>query len=167
MNKAQPDELFTCVPVGHLHSPEGGIALDPDEQVRTSVSLVFAKFVELGSLTKTHEYLVANGIQLGLRVYQRARQRPMDLATAAAEYALRNAASPTLYQGLWPMPVHPTRKSVGQPKSGRRNAAPEEWICLLKGKAPAYISWEQYERNGRQRPRTRVEEGDGSRLHAT
>src|SRR4051795_844057 len=70
LNKARRGELFTCVPVGYVRSPDGGIALDPDEQVRSAVSLVFAEFAELGSLTKAHAYFAANDIQLGLRVYK-------------------------------------------------------------------------------------------------
>ncbi len=60
LNKARRGELFTCVPVGYVRSPDGGIAMDPDEQVRSVVSLVFAKFAELGSLTKAHAYFAAN-----------------------------------------------------------------------------------------------------------
>ena len=50
--KARRGELLTCVPIGYVRSPDGGIAMDPDEQVRSVVSLVFDKFVELGSLTR-------------------------------------------------------------------------------------------------------------------
>src|SRR4051795_2496834 len=70
LNKARRGELFTCVPVGYVRSPDGGIALDPDEQVRSVVALVFAKYAELGSLTKAQADFVANDIQLGSRVYK-------------------------------------------------------------------------------------------------
>src|SRR5262245_63245895 len=43
LNKARRGELFSCVPVGYVRSADGGIALDPDEQVRSVVALVFAK----------------------------------------------------------------------------------------------------------------------------
>src|SRR6185436_249844 len=46
-------------------------------------------------------------------------------------------------------PFDPTRRVAGKPKSGRRNAPPEEWVCLLQDTVPAYISWEQYEANRR------------------
>ena len=46
-------------------------------------------------------------------------------------------------------PFDPTRRTPGNPKSGRRNVPREDWICLLKDKVPAYISWEQFEQNGR------------------
>lgn len=151
LNKARRGELFTCVPVGYVRSPDGGIAPDPDEQVRSVVSLVFAKFAELGSLTKTHAYLVANNIQFGLRVYKgpgKGRlvwQRPR----RSSLYAMLHHP---FYAGAYTYgrsPFDPTRRVPNKPKSGRRNAPPEEWVCLLKDKVPAYITWDQYEENQR------------------
>lgn len=151
LNKARRGELFTCVPRGYVRSPDGGVALDPDEQVRSVVALVFAKFAELGSLTKVHAYLVAHNIQLGLRVYKGpgkgrlAWQRPR-------RSALYEMLRHPFYAGAYAYgrsPLDPTRRVPGKPKSGRRNAPPEEWICLLKDAVPAYITWEQHEENRR------------------
>jgi hypothetical protein len=151
LNKARRGELFTCVPVGYVRSPETGIALDPDEQVRSFVSLVFAKFVELGSLTKTHAYFVANNIQMGLRVHKgpgKGRlvwQRPR-------RSGLYEMLRHPFYAGAYAFgrcPFDPMRRTPGKRNSGRWNAPPEEWVCLLKDKVPAYISWEQYEENRR------------------
>lgn len=151
LNKARRGELFTCVPIGYVRSPDGGIALDPDEQVRSVVALVFAKYAELGSLTQTHRYLLTNNIQLGLRVYkgpgkgQLVWQRPR-------RSALYGMLRHPFYAGAYAYgrcPFDPTRRAVGKPKSGRYSAPPEEWVCLLKDKVPAYISWEQYEENRR------------------
>jgi hypothetical protein len=150
LNKARRGELFTCVPVGYVRSPEGGIALDPDEQVRSVVSLVFAQFAELGSLTKTHAYFVANNIQIGLRVYKgRAR---VAWCGDAATHALYEMLRHPIYAGAYAFgrcPFDPARRTPGKPKSGRRNIPRDDWICLLKDKVPAYISWEQFEQNGR------------------
>jgi DNA invertase Pin-like site-specific DNA recombinase len=151
LNKARRGELFTCVPVGYVRTPEGGIALDPDEQVRSVVALVFAKYAELGSLTKTHAFFVANGLQLGLRVYkgpdkgQLVWQRPR-------RSTLYEMLRHPFYAGAYAYgrcPVDATRRTAGKPKAGRRNAPPEEWVCLLHDKVPAYISWDQYEANRR------------------
>lgn len=149
LNKARRGELFTCVPVGYVRSPDGGIARDPDEQVCAVVSLVFTKFAELGSLTKTHAYFVANNIQIGLRVYKgpgKGRlvwQRPR----RSSLYAMLHHP---FYAGAYMYgrsPLDPTRRAPNKPKSGRRIAPPEEWVCLLKDKVPAYITWDQYEQN--------------------
>ena len=80
LNKARRGELFTCVPVGYVRSPDGGIVLDPDEQVRSVVSLVFATFTELGSLTKTHTYhlLATANIRKLAAALRRFAVRPLD-----------------------------------------------------------------------------------------
>src|SRR3954466_11240458 len=69
LNKARRGELFTCVPTGYVRAG-GGIALDPDEQVRDVIRLVFAQFEELGSVPKVNAYFVAHQIELGVRVYK-------------------------------------------------------------------------------------------------
>jgi DNA invertase Pin-like site-specific DNA recombinase len=151
LNKARRGELFTCVPIGYVRSADGGIALDPDEQVRSVVDLVFAKFAELGSLTRTHAFFVAHGIRLGVRVYKgpdKGRlvwQRPR-------RSTLYEMLRHPFYAGAYAYgrcPLDPARRSAAKPKGGRRTAPPEEWVCLLRDKVPAYISWEQYEDNRR------------------
>ncbi|OWK39356.1 recombinase family protein [Fimbriiglobus ruber] len=163
LNKARRGELFTCVPIGYVRSPDDGIARDPDEQVRSVVSLVFATFAELGSLTKTHAYFVANNIPLGLRVYQgpgKGRlvgQRPR---RSTLYGMLRHPISAGAY-AFGRCPFDPQRRIAGKPKSGRRVAPPEDWVCWLKDKVPADISWEQYEENGRRL--TANDRGPGSK----
>lgn len=150
LNKARRGELFTCVPIGYIRTPDGGIALDPDEQVRSVVSLVFAKYTELGSLTKVHAFFVTHGIQLGMRVYkgpgkgQLVWQRPR-------RSTLYEMLRHPFYAGAYAYgrcPLDPIRRAAGG-KVSRRNAPPEEWICLLRDKVPSYISWDQYKENRR------------------
>jgi DNA invertase Pin-like site-specific DNA recombinase len=49
LHKAQRGDLILTVPCGYLKLPSGEVILDPDEQVRATVQLVFDKFTELGS----------------------------------------------------------------------------------------------------------------------
>jgi DNA invertase Pin-like site-specific DNA recombinase len=151
LNKARRGELFTCVPVGYVRPPEGGIAMDPDEQVRSVVSLVFAKFAELGSLTKTHAYFAANDIRLGFRVYKGPGKGRLEWRRPRRS-ALYEMLRHPIYAGAYAYgrsPFDPARRVAGKPKSGRWNAPLEEWVCLLRDAVPAYISWEQYEANRR------------------
>jgi len=151
VNEAKRGELFTCVPRGYVRAPDGGIALDPDEQVRSVGALVFATFAELGSLTKVHAYPVAHNIQLGLRVHKgpgKGRSVWPRPRRSAPHEMLRHPFCAGAY-AYGRSPLDPTRRMPGKPKSGRRNAPPEEGICLLKDTVPAYIPWEQYEGNRR------------------
>ena len=150
LNKARRGELFTCVPIGYVRSAEHGIALDPDEQVRSVVALIFAKYAELGSLTKVHVYLVANNIELGIRVYKGPGKGRL-FWKRPRRSLLYTMLSHPFYAGAYVYgrsPLDPRRRLPNKPKSGRYNAPREEWI-LLQDKVPAYISWAQYEENRR------------------
>jgi Recombinase/Recombinase zinc beta ribbon domain len=151
LNKARRGELFTCVPIGYVRSADGGIAADPDEQVRSVVEMVFDKFAELGPVTKVHSYLVAHGIRVGMRAY-RGPGRGKLVWRPARRSTLYELLKHPAYAGAYVYgrcPSDPTRRVAGRPKSGRHTVAPEEWTCLLKDRIPAYITWEQYEANRR------------------
>jgi DNA invertase Pin-like site-specific DNA recombinase len=47
LHKAERGELILTVPCGYLKLPHGEVVLDPDEQVRATVQLIFDKFGEL------------------------------------------------------------------------------------------------------------------------
>jgi DNA invertase Pin-like site-specific DNA recombinase len=47
--KARRGEYYGYIPVGYVHLGDGNLEKDPDEQVRRSIELVFAKFREVGS----------------------------------------------------------------------------------------------------------------------
>src|SRR5450755_315462 len=68
LHKAQRGELFSHLPPGYVRA-EGGdaIELDPDEQVRGVIRLIFDKFDELGSAHATFRYLLRQGIRVGIR----------------------------------------------------------------------------------------------------
>ena len=57
LHKAERGELILTVPCGYLKLPHGEVILDPDEQVRATVQLIFDKFAELGSFGKVYRYL--------------------------------------------------------------------------------------------------------------
>jgi hypothetical protein len=95
------------------------------------------------------DYLVTRGIRLGMREHR---------GPARGQLVWRPARRCTLYEMLrhpayaWAYVYgrhtnDPSRRVAGRSKTGRRAAAPGEWVCLLKGRIPAYITWEQYESN--------------------
>ncbi|MBA4182126.1 MAG: recombinase family protein, partial [Anaerolinea sp.] len=158
LNKARRGEAFGFVPIGYVRTPDGGVGLDPDEQARAAVRLVFEKVAELGSARRACAFLVANDIQLGVRSYR---------GPDKGSLTWRRPLLSTIYDML----RHPfyagayvygrcvvDRVGRGAGKPGRRKARPDEWVCLLKDRVPAYITWEQYEEN-----RRRMAENDKGR----
>ena len=65
LHKAQRGALFHAAPIGYIKTAAGQLELDPDEQVRAVVQLVFEKFAELGSLGALGRYLLQHGIRMG------------------------------------------------------------------------------------------------------
>jgi len=146
LNKAQRGELFHKLPFGYVKLTTGEVVLDPDEQARAVVQLLFDKFKELGTLYGLFRYLVRNKIRLGMRI-QNGPQR--------GELVWRRPALPTLnqvlhnpiYAGAYAYgrrPSSPRRSSTGQAQPGGRWLPPSQWTVLLRDRLPAYITWDQY-----------------------
>src|SRR3954467_5534367 len=66
-NKARRGELFNHAPIGFVRLPGAGMELEPDEQARDVVRLVFDKFHELGTVSSLLRYLVRNRVLLPVR----------------------------------------------------------------------------------------------------
>ncbi len=55
----------------------------------------------------------------------------------------------------------PSRRIPGKPNSGRRLVARDEWQVLIQDRLPAYISWEQWEKNQRRLKENSTKYGPG------
>ena len=95
--KAERGELAVPLPIGYVRRPSGEVVLDPDEQARHVVRLVFSTFRRLGTLNGVLRYLVGPAgpaagpgalrpVEGGARV---AAPDPGDAADHAAQPGLR------------------------------------------------------------------------------
>src|SRR5258708_35057872 len=69
LHKAQRGALFHNVPTGYVKLSTEQVEMDPDEQVRDVIRLIFDKYDELGTVLGVFRYLVRNEIRLGIRPY--------------------------------------------------------------------------------------------------
>jgi DNA invertase Pin-like site-specific DNA recombinase len=147
--KARRGELAVPLATGYARRPSGEVVLDPDEQVRAVVRLVFDLFERLGTIGAVLGFLADNRIQLGVRVREGpgrgelAWRRPSRVTIANM---LRNPA----YAGVYVYgrsTLDPRRRRPGRPFTGRVRLGRDDWLVFLPGVLPAYISIEQYERN--------------------
>jgi len=151
--KAGRGELVIGLPRGYVLRPSGEVALDPDEQVRSIIRLVFDVFERRRSIRGVLVYLVDHDIQLPDRVRSgpskgEVRWNRPNQATLGD--MLRHPA----YAGAY---VYGRRRMErrgqlpGKPHSGRRFIrAPEQWAVLHRDRWPAYIDWDTYARNQEQ-----------------
>jgi DNA invertase Pin-like site-specific DNA recombinase len=146
--KARRGQLAVRLPIGYLRRPSGEVVLDPDEQVRSVVRLVFDLFDRLGTVNGVLCYLADHHIQLGVRLYDGPERgdlvwrRP---SRAGVQNMLRNP----IYAGIYAYgrsTLDPRRRQAGRPHTGRVRLEPQAWLVYLPGMLPSYISVERYER---------------------
>jgi len=150
--KAQRGELFQDLPCGYVKLESGGIALDPDDQVRAVVHLVFEKFTELGSVRAVFRYMLRHGICLGIRPNGGPNRGQLEWRRPCITTLYTMLHHP-FYGGAYAYgrnPVDAKRKHLGRAGRGRRWVPMEQWKVLKRDGVPAYITWDQYLRNREQ-----------------
>jgi hypothetical protein len=146
LNKAARGELFFKVPCGYVKAPSGELALDPDEQARDVIRMVFDKFDELGSIYALHRYLVRNGIRLGMRAQDGPRRGRLEWRRPSLATLNQMLHNPT-YAGAYAYgrrPSDPRRRAAGAGRTDQRRLPMSEWKVLQRDCLPAYITWERY-----------------------
>jgi hypothetical protein len=164
LNKARRGELFNNAPIGYVKTPTGGLALDPDDQVRAVVRLIFAKFDELGTAHAVTRYLRQNHIRLGIRPHDGPNRGGLEWRPARVSTVYRILAHPA-YAGTYAYgrtPIEPKRRRRnGQP--GIRHAPMAEWAVTLHDRLPAYLTWGQYLGNRERLRQNRTTATNGDR----
>jgi DNA invertase Pin-like site-specific DNA recombinase len=149
LNKARRGDLRFALPVGYVWSADEGICLDPDEQVRDTVHLIFRTFDEVGTLGGLVRFLARNNVQLGIRVREGPGKGNL-VWRRPNRMTLQNLLTHPIYAGAYAYGRRqddPRRKRSEQTRSGRGVMARSDWHVLLPDQCPTYISWDHYERN--------------------
>lgn len=149
MAKAERGELAIRPPIGYWRRPSGEVVLEPDEQARTLVHLVFDTFARIGTLNGVLRYLVAHDLQLPVRSAAGADKGELTWRRPTRE-TLQNMLHNPIYAGYYAYGRRQSdgrRRKPGRPSTGRVVTAMDSWHVLLPDRMPAYISAEQYAAN--------------------
>jgi DNA invertase Pin-like site-specific DNA recombinase len=147
LSKAKRGELVQHLPTGYRRQPDGGIDLDPDASARDRLRLVFTTFAELGSMQKVVRFLVRHHLRLprrqtsGLDAGQVLWKRP---STHTLYSLLKNPA----YAGAFVYGrriADPAGQTPGRPATGRLRQPAANWIAIVPGVYPGYVTWDQYQ----------------------
>ena len=146
--KAARGDLQTTVATGYRRGADGRVEVDPDLRIRESLSLVFRKFGEIGSVRQLVLWLRQERIDLPVAVYgpqgRTVQWRPPRYSTVhrlltnpvyAGAYVFGRTISRVRFEG--------GRKVITHGVMRRR----DDWEVLIRDHHEGYISWEQYERN--------------------
>jgi DNA invertase Pin-like site-specific DNA recombinase len=146
-NKAQRGEYFSLVPIGYVKLPSGEIALEPDEQARAVMHLIFDKFEELGTARGVFLYLICQNIRLGFRCQRGPNRGNLEWRRPTIRKITYILHHP-LYAGAYGYPLHQERRrhsGVGRSRDYIAWLSPEQMHVFLPNRYPAYITLSQYQ----------------------
>jgi DNA invertase Pin-like site-specific DNA recombinase len=147
--KAERGDLESHLPIGYVRRPDGEVVLDPDEQARHVVRLVFDAFDRFGTLAAVLRYLADHDIQLPVRAHERAEKGELRWHRPTRA-TLQNMLHNPIYAGFYAYGrrrVDPRRKIPGRPATGLVVQDRDAWLVVIPDRMPAYITVERYEAN--------------------
>ncbi len=166
--KARRGELGKPLPMGYLRRPSGEAALDPDEQAQSVIRMVFALFERIRTVSGVLRYLVENDIKMPVRLTGGPGKGELEWRRPSRP-SLGDLFSNPIYAGVYVYGVRPIdrrRHKPGCPGSGRRPPRPGNAEVFLPDRMPAYITWEQFQRNQEQIRANRTSERGPTRAGA-
>lgn len=146
-HKARRGELLNHPPMGYVRGPDGDYQLDPDEQARRVVRLIFDVFEQQGSLHGLLRYLVAHDIRLPIRPHFGLNRGQLEWRRPN-RMTLQNLLHHPIYAGAYRWghrKMDPRKQQPGRPSTGRTINAAETCDVLIPDRFPAYITWERFE----------------------
>jgi DNA invertase Pin-like site-specific DNA recombinase len=142
-HKASKGELRFSLPPGYEFEEHGRIVKAHDEQVVHIMSLVFAKFFEIGTVSGVLKYLLEEGLAVPRKAAFEQKVRWVRPFYRAVYKILTNP----LYAGAYVFGRSRVVKMLdaGGHASSRRKELPlREWGVVIRDHHPAYISWDQF-----------------------
>ena len=140
---ARRGELRTHLPVGFEYDRDGAIVVSPDDVVRETVALVFAKFAELGSARQVVAYLREQGLPLPHRDHAESKVAWRSATFAPVHRLLTNP----LYAGVYAYGRSRTERHLdehGRVRSQQVMLPLGEWKIVIENHHAGFISFETY-----------------------
>ena len=147
--KAIRGELAVPLPAGYVRRPSGEVALDPDEQVRAVVRLVFRPFRSARHGARGAAVPGEHRVQIGMR--ERSGPGKGEVVWRAPhQQGLVNMLRNPAYAGIYAYGrsrTDPSRRLAGREHSGRCAAGCRAVAGPDRGRASGLYQIEHYERN--------------------
>jgi len=146
LHKAQRGELFHRVPTGYVKLSTERVEMDPDEQVREVIRLIFDKYDELGTAWGVFHYLIRNNIRLGFRPYHGPNRGNLEWRRPVLLTIFQILRHP-IYAGAYTYGRRPhkrVRTAAGERTIAGNWVPMEQWKVLKRDCLPAYITWDRY-----------------------
>ena len=161
LNKAKKGELRFPLPVGLCHDENGHIVLDPDEEVRGAVSLVFRLFRETGSAFAVVQNFAKRALRFPKRAYGGAWNGKLVWGRLTHTRVLCMLKNPS-YAGVYVFgryQYHQQISTTGEIQKKLRAVPMPDWRVQLRQHHDGYISWDEFLENGKRLEKNRTNGG--------
>ena len=142
LNKVQRGEYRCVLPTGFGYDDAGNVVLDPDSQIRETITYFFATFSRVGSACQTVKAFRDEGLLFPSRLRNSAITvfRPLTGSTA-----IRTLHNPR-YAGAYAYGRRHYRRAPDGKKILRKRDC-TDWLACIPNAHPGYITWEQFREN--------------------
>lgn len=147
LNKARRGEFPCKLPVGFVYDEDRQVRLDPDSRVQDTIRLFFDTFRRTGTAYRTVRHFRDEKIPFPRGESKWADHQQITWGTLKLGTALDILHNPR-YAGAYCFGRRCVRKGLDGVKVTRELPA-EEWISLVRNAHEGYISWGEFEANGR------------------
>ena len=142
LNKVRRGEYRCPLPTGFSYDEAGKVVLDPDAQIRETITYFFETFLRVGSACQTVKVFRKKGLCFpsrrigGTTVFQ-----PLTASTAVR--VLNNPR----YAGAYVYGRRRWRRAADGSRKIQRKHDYSEWLACIPNAHPGYISWERHQQN--------------------
>jgi DNA invertase Pin-like site-specific DNA recombinase len=158
LNKAKKGELRFPVPVGFCYDEQSRIVMDPDEEVRAAVGLVFRLFRETGSAFGVMQRFAESALRFPKRSYGGAWDGKIIWGRLTHSRVLSMLKNPS-YAGMYVFGRYQYRRQIS-PEGGVHKriqaVAMSDWRVSLKEHHEGYITLEEFFKNQERLERNRT-----------
>ncbi len=158
LNKARKGELRFPLPVGLCFDDQDRTVLDPDDEVRGAVHMVFSLFNEVGTAYGVVHRFGDKGLKFPKRSYGGAWDGKLIWGRLCESRVLSILSNPT-YAGAYVYGRYQSKKQVdanGEIQTRSCEVPIESWRVNIRDHHEGYISWDQYLQNRERLDRNRT-----------
>jgi DNA invertase Pin-like site-specific DNA recombinase len=149
LSKARRGELALRLPVGYRRLGDGTVVLEPDEQVRGILKLLFERFALLRNARAVQRYFLEHGLAMP-RLIQHGAEAGRIVWIRPTYQMIQQVLTSPVYAGVFVYGRRQRQVAPGDPPivADRRRPV-EEWDIVVPGIYPAYVSYDRYLLNRR------------------
>lgn len=143
LNKVRRGEYRCVLPTGLVYDEAGNVVLDPDSQIRETITYFFETFSRVGSANQTVKVFRKEGLLFPSRCHNQAVTIFRPLTGSTAIRVLKNPR----YAGAYVYGRRRYRRAADGKNIIEPRLALSDWLACIPKAHVGYITWERFQEN--------------------